>query len=211
MGVRERWWKVGGGGRPASPALTPTHPTCLLHPSGLAGRRRGGGGDVCTQFPGDGGVLHPKVGGATLEVASAAGGPATRVRARVLVCVAGLGAHALARRLAGLPAVAVPREGRAKGSYFDLRGERERAWNGLEGGARGRTPQAPVAHPTPTLPTHPRPAALHPPDLPPPNRLRGPGGARHPGPGGAGAVRAGRAVAAGAVTSCAATGRAGGG
>ncbi len=58
-------------------------------------------------------------GGFALHVGGAA---ETRVRCRMLVNAAGLGACALARRIDGLPLDYVPREYLAKGSYFALSG-----------------------------------------------------------------------------------------
>ncbi|MEK8049731.1 NAD(P)/FAD-dependent oxidoreductase [Ideonella sp. DXS22W] len=62
-------------------------------------------------------------GGAVLELADGtADGARSRLRARQVVNAAGLGAPALARRIAGLPADSIPREHLAKGCYFTLPG-----------------------------------------------------------------------------------------
>ncbi len=68
-----------------------------------------------------GGRLLPG-GGAELQVLDGPSGTGTTLQARCVVNAAGLGAPALARRIAGLPAACVPQDHLAKGCYFTLAG-----------------------------------------------------------------------------------------
>jgi L-2-hydroxyglutarate oxidase LhgO len=125
-GVADLQWLDAAQARALEPALRCT--AALLSPStgivdshglmlALLGQAEDHGAMLALCSPVLGGRLTPA--GIELEVG---GEQPSRLLARQVVNSAGLGAPALARRLAGVPADAVPRDHLAKGCYFALAG-----------------------------------------------------------------------------------------